>query len=86
LQKTPFEENPLIISSENKEEELNRHRSRSHFLKKNIPESSLDFFNQPRSKSCDSGKNYLESQCKEIDEMFKSLANFQSLRSKKFFY
>ena len=81
--KTTFHENTQIISGENNEE-LDRHRSRTHFSKKSIPD--LDFFNLPRSKSCDSGKIYLESQCKEIDEMFESLANFQSLKPKKLFF
>lgn len=70
-----------------KDEPLDRQRSRTNFAKKNITDNNkFDSKNIVRSQSWDTGKTYIESQSKEIDEMFEYLENFQSLHlNEKFF-
>ena len=74
-------------SNEINEEIADRHRSQSNFHKKNM-QDSIDLSSlHPRSKSWDSGRREIETQNKEIDEMFEVLANFHTFRSlKKFIF
>ena len=80
----------LIFADENEENNKNeevsdRQRSRTNYTKQSIPDTGFDLsgLSKPRSKSCDTGKTQMESENKEIDEMFEVLANFQALRLNK---
>ena len=80
----------LIFADENEqnnknEEVSDRQRSRTNYTKQSIPDTGFDLsgLSKPRSKSCDTGKTQMESENKEIDEMFEVLANFQALRLNK---
>ena len=85
--KIGFKENEDENSKEEIEQSADRSRSRTNFQKKSM-QDSMDLSSlHPRSKSCDTGKREIESQNREIDEMFELLANFQTFRlNKKYFY
>ena len=84
--KITFQENTQVILGDNMEESPERGRSRTNCggnKKSGTDFSEIDLNSLVRSKSLDTGKKYLESQCQEIDDMFGALFNFHSLKLKK---